>query len=315
MVFNNLSFYLLGHEDIFKKVQEMAIRAHRIAKELKYDIIHAHDWLTYAAGIIVKKISGKPLFTHMHATEFDRSGGFGDIRIHNIEYDGLTYADRVICVSQYTANMVVSRYRVDTAKIQLLHNAYSLEEIPPVKQRLFRGPTILFLGRITIQKGPDYFLEVANKVLKKHPNARFIMAGSGDMEKKLLYRSANLKLRHRFIFAGFLNRKQVDEILNSVDIYVLPSVSEPFGIAPLEAMAFGAAAIISKQSGVSEVVNNAYKVDFWDVDEMTRIINYLIENPDECRRIGNEGMEEVKRIGWDEVAIKLKNYYLEMYER
>jgi glycosyltransferase involved in cell wall biosynthesis len=287
----------------------------KIATGLQYDIIHAHDWLTYAAGIIVKKISKKPLFTHMHATEFDRAGGYGDARIHNIEYDGMSYADRVICVSQYTANMVATRYQVDSAKIRILHNAYTVDEIPNVKQRLFKGPTILFLGRITLQKGPDYFLEVAQKVLKIHPTARFVMAGSGDMAKKLLYKSAKMKLRHRFIFAGFLNRVQVEDILNSIDIYVLPSVSEPFGIAPLEAMAYGATAIISKQSGVSEVVENAYKVDFWDIDEMAKIICYLIKNPQECYAMGQKGKNEVLQIGWDEVAIKLKAYYLELFDR
>ena len=314
-VFRNLSHYLTGEEDIFKKVQEMAVRAHQFASKLKYDLIHAHDWLTYPAGIIAKKISGKPLFTHMHATEFDRAGGYGDRRIHNIEYDGMTYADIAICVSKYTANMVVSRYRVDTEKIRVLHNAYAVDTIPEAKNRLFKGPTVLFLGRITIQKGPDYFVEVAARVLAKNPTARFIMAGSGDMAKKLLYRTANLRLRNRFIFAGFLNRKQVEEILNSVDIYVLPSVSEPFGIAPLEAMAYGATAVISKQSGVSEVVQNAYKVDFWDLDEMTRILDYLINNPDKCKEVGDAGRDEVLLIGWDEVANKLITYYKEMFER
>ena len=314
-VLRNLSYHLSGHEDIFKKVQEMAIRAQKFATELKYDLIHAHDWLTYPAGIIAKRVSGKPLLTHMHATEFDRSGGYGDIRIHNLEYDGMAYADIAICVSKYTANMVISRYRVDTGKIRVLHNAYAVEDIPQTKQRLFKGPTVLFLGRITIQKGPDYFVEVASRILRENPTARFIMAGSGDMYKKLLYRTANLKLRNRFVFAGFLNRKQVEEILNSVDIYVLPSVSEPFGIAPLEAMAYGATAVISKQSGVSEVVENAYKVDFWDIDEMTKIIDYLIKNPEKCKEMGEAGKNEVLRIGWDEVAQRLITYYRELYER
>jgi hypothetical protein len=313
-VFHNLAQYLVGDEDIFKKVQEMAIRAHKFASVLKYDLIHAHDWLTYPAGIIAKKISGKPLFTHMHATEYDRAGGYGDIRIHNIEYDGMAYADIAICVSKYTANMVVARYHVDTAKIRVLHNAYIVDDVPESKQRLFKGPTILFLGRITIQKGPDYFVDVAARILKNHPQARFVMAGSGDMYKKLLYKTANYRLRHRFVFTGFLNRKLVEEVLNSVDIYVMPSVSEPFGIAPLEAMAYGATAVISKQSGVSEVVENAYKVDFWDVDEMTRIIDNLINDPEKCKEMGQAGKEEVMRIGWDEVATKLIEYYNEMYE-
>jgi hypothetical protein len=314
-IFRNLSYYLSGEEDIFKKVQEMAARAHRFASELKYDLIHAHDWLCYPAGIIAKKISGKPLFTHMHATEFDRAGGYGDIRIHNIENDGLAYSDMAICVSKYTANMVISKYGVDTAKIRVLHNAFAVEDIPEKQKRIFKGPTILFLGRITIQKGPDYYVDVAERIIKKHPQARFIMAGSGDMFKKLLYKTANIRLKNRFIFAGFLNRTQVEEIFNSVDIFIMPSVSEPFGIVPLEAMAYGVAAVISKTSGVSEVIENAYKVDFWDIDEMTRILDYLITNPKKRKELGEAGRQEVLQIGWDDVATKLKEYYGELYDK
>jgi glycosyltransferase involved in cell wall biosynthesis len=262
--------------------------------------------------MIAKKLSGKPLTTHMHATEFDRAGGWGNGRIHNIESTGLHYADLVICVSKYTANMVISQYRVDSGKIRILYNAYDIANIPDKKERIFKGPTILFLGRITLQKGPDYFIETAKRVLDKNPKARFIMAGSGDMARKLLHRTASLKMRNRFIFAGFLNRKQVESILNSVDIYVLPSVSEPFGIAPLEAMAYGVTAVISKQSGVSEVIENAYKVDFWDIDEMTKIIDFLINNPEICRKVGLAGKEEVFKIGWDEVATKLVSIYREL---
>jgi len=309
-VIHDLSQYLVGDEDIFKKVKEMTARAYKFAQLLDFDIIHTHDWLTYPAGIISKRLTGKPLVTHMHATEFDRSGGWGNARIHNIESSGLHYADLVFCVSKYTANMVLSQYRVDSGKIRILYNAYDVGNIPDHRDRLFKGPTILFLGRITLQKGPDYFVEMAKRIIEKNHDVHFIMAGSGDMARKLLHRTANLKLRNRFLFAGFLNRKQVEEILNSVDIYVLPSVSEPFGIAPLEAMAYGVTAVISKQSGVSEVVQNAYKVDFWDIDEMTRIIQKLIDDPIHCFEMGLAGKDEVFRIGWDEVAKKL----IEMYE-
>ncbi|MCL1827411.1 MAG: glycosyltransferase family 4 protein, partial [Candidatus Cloacimonetes bacterium] len=309
----DLAHYLVGDEDIFQKVKEMTARAHRFAQLLDFDIIHAHDWLCYPAGIIAKKLTRKPLVTHMHATEFDRAGGYGNSRIHSIESSGLHYADLICCVSKYTANMVISQYRVDSGKIRILYNAYDVSKIPDQKERLFKGPTVLFLGRITLQKGPDYFVEMAKRVLDQCPDARFIMAGSGDMARKLLHRTASLRLKNRFLFAGFLNRKQVEEILNSVDIYVLPSVSEPFGIAPLEAMAYGVTAVISKQSGVSEVVENAYKVDFWDLDEMTRIIIKLINDPIHCYEMGFAGKDEVFRIGWDEVAKKLIGMYEEVY--
>ena len=310
-ILHNLTQSLVGDENIIKKVQEMATRANRFATELEYDLIHAHDWLTYPAGIIAKKLSGKPMIAQIHATEFDRAGGYGDGRIHNIESDGMNFADMVLAVSKYTANMIISRYRVDSGKIRVLYNAYDVGKVPEKRERLFKGPTVLFLGRITLQKGPDYFLEMANRVSKLNPHARFIVAGSGDMSRKMLHRSADLKMKNRVIFAGFLNRKQVEEIFNCVDIFVMPSVSEPFGIVPLEAMAYGVTAVISKQSGVSEVIQNAYKVDFWDIDEMTKIIDYLIKNPDKCKEMGIAGRDEVFKIGWDEVADKLISYYQE----
>jgi glycosyltransferase involved in cell wall biosynthesis len=201
---------------------------------------------------------------HIHATEFDRAGGPGDERVHKIEHAGMTYADKVIAVSKYTAQMIMSRYRIDTGKIRIIHNAFSLPvDTVLTQERIFKGPTVLFLGRVTLQKGPDYFLDVADRVLKVHPEARFIIAGTGDMSRHLLRKSAAMRLKNRFLFTGFLNRKQVESILRAADIYVLPSVSEPFGISPLEAMAFGITSIISKQSGVAEVVNHAFKIDYW----------------------------------------------------
>ena len=260
--------------------------------------------------MLAKKISQKPLVVHIHATEFDRSGGPGNERIHKIEYAGMTFADRVIAVSQYTAQMIMSRYKIDSGRIRIVHNAFTMQtEIDDKKQRIFKGPAILFLGRVTLQKGPDYFLEVADKVLKVHTSARFIVAGTGDMSRKLLRKSATLKLKNKFLFTGFLNRKQVEHILQASDIYVLPSVSEPFGIAPLEAMAYGVTSIISKQSGVSEVVNHAFKIDFWDTDRMAETINYLIENPDICQKMGQDGKQEVNFILWDEAAEKIRKVY------
>jgi len=309
-VWDEISFNLIGDEDLIKKVQEYTIRAERFAKILDYDLIHAHDWLCYPSGMVAKKIAKKPLIVHIHATEFDRAGGPGDERIHKIEHAGMTYADRVIAVSQYTAQMIMSRYRIDTGRIRIIHNAFSVpEDMNSEKLRIFKDPTIVFLGRITLQKGPDYYLDVAEKVLQSHPQAKFIMAGTGDMARKLLRKSASLRLKNKFLFTGFLNRKQVERILRASDIYVLPSVSEPFGIAPLEAMAYGVTAIISKQSGVSEVVNNAYKVDFWDVERMVDTICYLIDNPDICLQMGAQGMIEVNRIQWDEAAEKIRQLY------
>lgn len=307
-----MSDNLVGEEDIIRKVQIFTERAKRFASELKFDIIHAHDWLTYPAGMIARKISGKPMVAHIHATEFDRAGGPGDERVHKIEHAGMSYADRVIAVSQYTAQMIMSRYQIDSGKICIVHNAFTIPEDAVLhKERIFSGPVILFLGRITLQKGPEYFLEMAKRVLDKHPDARFIMAGTGDMGRQMLRDSAAKRLKNKLLFTGFLNRKEVERIIRASDIYVLPSISEPFGISPLEAMAYGITSIISKQSGVSEVVHNAFKIDYWDVDLWVETISHLIENPEKCAKLGYDGMKEVHLIQWDDAAEKLKKVYEE----
>jgi len=278
--FNEVLNNIMGSENIFEKVKEFTFRAQRYARILEYDLIHAHDWLTYPAGIIAKTVSGKKLICHIHATEFDRAGGAGDERIHKIEYSGMTEADSVIAVSKYTAEMVISRYSIDTGKINVVHNAHNINiQESEDKKRIFKDPVVLFLGRITLQKGPDYFLEAARIILSRYPKVRFVMAGAGDMETKIVHKSAKYRLKNRFLFTGFLNAAHVAEMFLSSDIYVLSSVSEPFGIAPLEAMSYGLATIISKQSGVAEVINNAIKIDFWDVKLLAEQIIRLIEDP------------------------------------
>ncbi len=308
--FEKMSVYLRGQENIFKKVQEFTALAIRHAHSFSCDVIHVHDWLAYPAGILLKDMLRKPLVAHIHATEFDRAGGVGDERIHNIEYAGLMAADRVVAVSQYTARMIMDRYAIPSEKIDVVHNAFSVSaDASYHRRKIFKDPLILFMGRITIQKGPDYFIEVARKVLDRYPKARFVMAGTGDMFQKMLRRSAMKKMRDRFLFTGFLDREKVERILTATDIFVLPSVSEPFGIAPLEAMAFGSVAIVSKQSGVAEVVKNAFVVDFWDVEKTTDIIVELLEEPAKREKIAKAGQKEVMAIGWRDAATRLHESY------
>lgn len=306
---------LIGGENIFQKVQELTVRAASLAEKLEFDVIHAHDWLTFPAGLVLRQLSGKPLVAHIHATEFDRAGGAGDERVHKIEYASLSQADLILAVSRYTAEMVAGRYRIDSDKISVVHNAHSIEaEEKLSEERIFKGPLILFLGRITLQKGPDYFLEVATRVLKAHPEARFVMAGTGDMMSRVMHRSAAARLGPKFLFTDFLNRRQVDQVLKASDIFIMPSVSEPFGIVPLEAMAHGAASVISKQSGVAEVLENVIKVDFWDIDEMVRVVNRLIENPEERLALAKAGHDEVLEIKWDEAAHKIRHAYTKVID-
>ncbi|MHC4215015.1 MAG: glycosyltransferase, partial [Planctomycetota bacterium] len=272
----------------------------KLASKLDIDLIHAHDWLGYPAAMILKKRLNRPFVAHIHATEFDRAGGTGNHRIHHLEYLGLDYADRVVAVSEYTANTIAEKYSIPLQKISVVHNAYSVPNSPNNHRRIFKENTVLFMGRITLQKGPDYFLEVARRVLEHNKNVRFIMAGTGDMKNRILHRAAAMGLGTRFLVAGFLDRQQVDQILSTTDIFVLPSISEPFGIAPLEAMSHGAVAIISKKAGVAEIIHNAFKIDFWDIDQMVSTILDLTDNHEKLKEMSIRSRNEVSNLEWDQ---------------
>lgn len=304
---------LSGEEELFKKIREFTVRAADYAGKLDFDLIHAHDWLTFAAGLVCRKKSGKPMAAHVHATEFDRAAGAGDERIHKIEHAGMSAAEMIIAVSRYTANLIIHRYRIDPAKIKVVHNAHSMNPPDPAhRRRIFKGPLIVFLGRVTIQKGPDYFVKVASQVLKRHPDAHFIMAGGGDMWRKMIHQSAAFRMGQHFLFSKFLNRAELTELLGATDIFIMPSVSEPFGIVPLEAMAHGAATIISKQSGVAEVIENVRKVDFWDLSKMTEAVCRLIDNPEERIALASAGQKEAFGLKWESVAEKIQTLYKEL---
>jgi len=309
-VFENLT----GEPFFFEQVRHYTQTAVRIAARLDFDVIHAHDWLTYPAAMLLKRILKKPLVVHVHATEFDRAAGPGDGRIHDIEYLGTKYADAVLTVSDYTSNIVKEKYKINPDKVKVVHNAYSVSNSENNQGRIFKETTVLFLGRITLQKGPDYFLEVARRVLQHEKNVRFVMAGSGDMEKQVLHKAAYWGLKTKFLVAGFLERNEVESILSSTDIFILPSVSEPFGIAPLEAMSYGAVAIISKNAGVAEVIENAYKVDFWDIDKMVSIIIELIRNPEKCREMSMLGKAEVVNLQWKNAVQKIVDVFYRVRE-
>ena len=310
--FKYLMEMLSDESYLCRQVKDYTAMAVDIGRKLDYDIIHAHDWLTYPSGMLLKSITGKPLVVHIHATEFDRAGGAGDRKIHNIEYAGMKYADRVIAVSDYTANLVRQRYHISAEKTKVVHNAYELSHNPNNHRRIFKEPTVLFLGRITLQKGPDYFLEVARRVCLYNKKVRFVMAGSGDMEKQILHKAASLGLGTKFLVAGFLERSEVEKILSSTDIFLLPSVSEPFGIVPLEAMSHGAVAIISKNAGVAEIIESAYKIDFWDIDQIVSTILDLIENPAKLKMMSIQGQAEAVKLKWEDAVEKIVDVFYEL---
>ena len=268
--------------NLMEEVARYAMVAAQVAKDLEgqFDVIHAHDWLTYFAGIAAKRVSGKPLVVHMHATEFDRSGENINRRVYAIEKAGMQAADRVIAVSELTRRIVIGKYGIPAEKVVTVHNAVRFgESEDAVPERAVKDKVVTFLGRITYQKGPDYFVEAAAKVLQRVPDVRFVMAGSGDLMNHVVRRVAQLGIADRFHFTGFLKGGEVQRMFRLSDVYVMPSVSEPFGISPLEAMRSGVPVIISRQSGVAEVLDYAIKVNYWDVDALADAIYGLLTYP------------------------------------
>lgn len=298
--------------NLMEEVARYAMVAAQVAKEMEgqFDVIHAHDWLTYYAGIAAKRVSGKPLVVHMHATEFDRSGENINTVVYNIERTGMAAADRVMAVSNLTRNIVVERYGIDPGKVVTVHNGVRFKTAEgPEEERGIDDKIVTFLGRITYQKGPDYFVEAAAKVLKRLPNVRFVMAGSGDMLNHVIRRVAKLGIADRFHFTGFLKGDDVQRMFALSDVYIMPSVSEPFGISPLEAMRSNVPVIISKQSGVAEVLKHAVKVDYWDVDAMADAIYSLVKYPALSNMFITKGQEEVTTLKWDNAAQNVLNVY------
>ena len=301
--------------NLMEEVARYAIVAAQVARDLEgqFDIIHAHDWLTYYAGIAAKRVSGKPLVVHMHATEFDRSGENINTQVYAIERAGMQAADRVMAVSNLTRNIVINRYGIPAERVVTMHNAVRFaENSSAAPERGVDDKIITFLGRITYQKGPDYFVEAAAKVLKRMPNVRFVMAGSGDMMNHVIRRVARLGIADRFHFTGFLRGEDVHKMFQLSDVYVMPSVSEPFGISPLEAMRSNVPVIISKQSGVAEVLDYAVKVDYWDVDAMADAMYGLVKYPALANMFAEKGLEEVTNLKWNNVAAKIKGVYEEV---
>jgi len=297
--------------NLMEEVSRYAIIASSIAASQTYDVIHAHDWLTYPAGIAAKTLSGKPLVIHVHATEFDRSGENVNQNVYDIERKGMEVADLIITVSNFTRQIVIEKYGVPPEKVITVHNAVEPPDRPDLSdvQKRVKEKIVTFLGRVTYQKGPDYFVEAANKVLKKDENVRFVMAGSGDLLNKMIRRVAQLKISTKFHFTGFLAGSEVDTMFAMSDVYVMPSVSEPFGISPLEAMRSNVPVVISKQSGVAEVLKHALKVDFWDIDALSDAIYGILHYEGLRKMFLKYGKEEVDNLKWENAALNVINVY------
>jgi glycogen synthase len=297
--------------DLYAQVNHYAEKVAQIAVEEKFDIIHAHDWMTYPAGIAAASLSHKPLVVQVHATEFDRSGEHVNQSVYDIERQGMHSAGRVIAVSNYTKNIIITRYGVSAEKVEVVHNGVeshnNSHEFQPSSEKT--NKIVLFLGRVTMQKGPEYFLAAAKKVLTVISNVKFIMAGNGDMMNRTIELAAKLGIGNKVLFTGFLNGDDVRRAYKMADLYVMPSVSEPFGIAPLEALQSNVPVLISKQSGIAEVLVNALKVDFWDINEMANKIVAVLRHPSLHQTLQKNGSSEVHKFRWEDSAAKIKKIY------
>jgi len=300
---------------LMQEVKRYALRAREIAKKEKFDIIHAHDWLSFLAGVEAKRVSGKPLILHMHATEFDRTGGQGvNQDVYNIERNAMNYADGIIAVSNFTKQKIVQHYGIPASKIEVVHNGIDecdYVNIPDKLSELKKSgqKIVLFAGRITIQKGPEYFIRAAKRVLEVDQNVLFLVAGSGDMERQMMLEAATLGISDRVVFVGFLRGEDLSAAYRIADLFVMPSVSEPFGITPLESIIAGSPVLISKQSGVSEVLTHALKTDFWDTEDMANKILGVISHKSLWQTLWGNSREEVRKVNWDAASKKCIDYY------
>jgi glycosyltransferase involved in cell wall biosynthesis len=301
--------------DLLGEVERFAADAlARVAAAgLGFDVIHAHDWTTFRAGLALRAATGKPLVAHVHITEFDKSGGsYADPAVYALEREGIAGADRVVAVSRRIASTCCERYGADPARTRVVYNAVDEAGSAPLAPPRLPRPLVLFLGRITLQKGPEYFLEAAGRVLEVQPDAHFVMAGTGDMLPRMIERAAELGIAPRVSFPGFVDRERAAALYAAADVFVMPSVSEPFGLVPLEAMDRGVPVIVSRQSGVSELITNALKCDPWEVERMASLIASALRYPALARALSENGRAEVANHRWSTAARRIEAIYEEV---
>jgi glycosyltransferase involved in cell wall biosynthesis len=298
--------------DLMGKIHAYADRCVRLTRRELFDIIHAHDWMTFPAAMAIAEFSGRPIVVHIHATEFDRSGEWGNPHVYHIEKRGMHAAARVIAVSERTKQIIVDRYDVPAWKVAVVHNGIDVE--PRVVYRPRRQSAekvVLFLGRITRQKGPEYFIRAAARVAERVKNVRFVVAGSGDQLPYVIRLADELGIRDHVEFKGFLQGAEVDKAYETADVYAMPSVSEPFGLTALEAARHGVPVILSKDSGAAEVLKRGtLKVDFWDIEMMAKMIVAVLHYPGLADTLRRESLFEIEGLTWEAAARKcIRLYY------
>lgn len=305
---------LLSHTEKYEKAVE------QLAELGEFDLIHAHDWLTFRAALRAKEVSGKPLMVHVHATEFDRAGGkSGNPMVHEIEYLGLLIADRIFAISNLQKEIICKNYDIPKDKVEVVHNSLDITDYPQLdpenayaylermKKQGYR--VVANVGRLTVQKGLYNLLLAAKEVVSKAPKTIFLIVGSGEQYLELLQLSADLGIAKNVIFTDFQRGKRLRDAFAIADLFVMPSVSEPFGLTPLESIGYGTPVLVSKQSGVSEIITNCLKLDFWDIKEMANQIAAVVQNDGLRDELINQSYKEFIKLSWDGAATKMIDAY------
>jgi glycogen synthase len=300
--------------NLYEEVARYSEAAKFIAEEEEFDVIHVHDWMTYQAGMNAKEISGKPLIAHIHATEFDRTGGNPNSHISHVEYTGLKAADKVIANSEFTKQNVIKHYDIDPSKIEVVH--WGIDPDNPHFHMEYESQMkkdgekiVLSLGRVTVQKGVDHLVHAAKKVLEHEKNVKFMVVGDGDMLPKIIDMTVEYGISDKFIFTGWLKGADIHKAFKMADMFIMPSVSEPFGLVALESMRNGTPVILSKTSGASEVMNHCLKVDFWDVDRMANLIISMVRYPELDEEISENSYRESSKFNLEKPARKCIDIY------
>ncbi len=302
-------------KNLWLEIDRFAHQMEMFARKRHFDVIHAHDWITFEAGIRLKNVLKVPLLLHVHATEVDRTGGNVNMSVYDREKYAFEFCDRIITVSQYTKNILREHYGIDGDKIQVVHNAHNIEQPPHhalphwLKKKPKDDFVVLFIGRLTLQKGPDYFLEVAKRVLQKNKHIKFVIAGTGDMYHRLLEHIATFRLHDSVFPLGFMNGAEKDMVYRNADVCLIPSVSEPFGLIALEAVEHGVPVIISTNSGAQEVLFHSLKSEFWNIDLMAEYVLALAQYPVLRRILAEESYKETRHLTWDAQAEKIHAIY------
>lgn len=297
--------------DVIKNVMQFARISVQYALRQNFDVIHAHDWMTFLPAMILKLKTGKPMVLHVHSTEYDRAGEGSRNWVYELERRAMLLADRVIPVSHYTGSICEKYYNIPSEKISPVHNGVEMIT-HTIKKNAMKEKLVIFFGRITMQKGPEYFVEAARVVLSHHPNVKFVMAGSGDLYAPLIEKIADCRMGDKFYFTGFLNKQKLNELLAVADVYCMPSVSEPFGLSAVEAVQYGIPVIMSKTSGAGEVLASALKIDFWDTHKMAQYIISCLDYPGIRKAVVDKANEDLKEITWENTAKKVMGIYEEI---